>query len=98
MLEVLPLSPVREWEISRRFTTSAPHELDRWFCQIARQQDRRDSDHITRRFECAAAGRRAIGIERFDLVADPDSLAQVFGAAGDANAHLVRLARARGDF
>ena len=74
-----------------------PHKLDRWFCQFARQQDRCHRDHIARRFERAAAGRRAVGVERFDLVADSDGLAQIFGAAGDANTHLVRLVGVRGD-
>src|SRR5450759_1728022 len=44
-----------------------------------------------------AAGGGAVGVERFDLVADSDSFAQIFGAAGDAHADLVRLAGARGD-
>src|ERR1039458_4979865 len=89
MLEVLPLSPVREWAISRSFIASAPHKTDRRFGKFARQQHGRNRNHIARRLEGAAAGGGAIGVERFDLVADSDSLAQIFGAAGDANAHLV---------
>src|SRR5258708_20035296 len=98
MLEVLPLSPVREWAISRSFIASRPHKLDRWFCQIARQQHGGDRDHIARRFESAAAGGGAIGVERLDLVADAHGFAQVFSAAGDANAPPVRLVAMRGDF
>src|SRR5258707_3624893 len=96
MLEVLPLSPVREWAISRSFIASTSHELDLWPCEFARQQDRRHRDHIACRFENATAGGGAIGVERFDLVADPHGLAQVFGAAGDAHAHPLRLVGAGG--
>src|SRR5438034_375029 len=72
------------------------HEMDLRPGEFARQQDRRHRDHIACRLENAPAGSGAIGVERFDLVADPDSLTQVFGAAGDANAHLVGLIGARG--
>src|ERR1035437_8923469 len=89
MLEVLPLSPVREWAISRSFIASASHKTDRRSGKFARQQHRRNRDDIARRFESAAAGGRTIGVERFDLVADPRRLAQIFGTAGDANAYLV---------
>src|ERR1700692_3870635 len=97
MLEVLPLSPVREWAISRSFIASAPYKPDSRFREFARQQYRRHRDDIGRRFESAAAGRRAVGVERFDLVADFHRLAQVFGTADDAHAHLVGLVCVRGD-
>ena len=48
-----------------------------------------DRDDVACGFESAAAAGRAIGIERFDLVADPDRLSKVVGTAGDANAHLI---------
>src|SRR5258706_2105961 len=96
MLEVLPLSPVREWAISRSFIASSSHEPNLRRCEFARQQDRRHRDHIACRFENAAAGGGPIGVERFALVADPHSLPQVFGAAGDSNAHLLRFATVAG--
>ena len=66
-------------------------ELHNRLRQFARQQDRSDRDDIARGFESSAPTGRAVGIERFDLVADPDRLAQVVGAPGDANAHLIGL-------
>src|SRR5438552_18510506 len=88
MLEVLPLSPVREWAISRSFIASASHEMDLRPGEFARQQDRRQRDHIACRSENAAAARGAIGVQCFDLVADPDTLTHVVHAAVVANAHL----------
>src|SRR6478609_3573348 len=55
------------------------------FAGDLRQQDRRHRDHVARRLPRAAAGGRAVGIECFDLVADPDCLAEVFSAPGDAD-------------
>src|ERR1700709_1020041 len=90
ILEMLPLSPVREWAISRSFT-SGSHETDLRLCQLAWQQYRGHRNHVARRFPGAAAGRRSIGIERLDLVADPDRLAQILGTARDAHAHFIGL-------
>src|SRR6202158_3007406 len=89
MLEVLPLSPVREWAISRSLIASALQEMDLRPGEFARQQDRRHRDDIARRFESAAASGGAIGVKRFDLVAYSDGLTQIFGTACDANAHLI---------
>src|SRR6478736_3882563 len=97
MFDVLPLSPVREWAISRSFTL-CPHKADLRLRQLARQQDRRHRDHVARRLPRAAAGGRAVGIECFDLVADPDCLAEVFSAPGDADAHLIWFAGGRRNF
>ena len=38
----------------------------------------------------------ATGLSHIYLVADPDRLAQIVGAAGDANAHLIGFVRMRG--
>src|SRR3954471_24432827 len=97
ILEMLPLSPVREWAISRSFTLGS-HKSDLRLCQFAWQQHGSDRHHVARRFPRAAARRRTVGIERLDLVADPDRLAQVFRAPGDAHAHLVWFAGSRGNF
>src|ERR1700760_4132015 len=97
MLEVLPLSPVREWAISRSFT-SRLHETHGWSRQIARQQHRCDGDHIARRFGDAATGLRAVGVERLGLVADPYRLAQALGTPGDADADLVGFVGVRRNF
>src|SRR5262249_30905651 len=40
---------------------------------------------------------RAVGVKRLDLVADAHGLAQILGAADNADAHLIRLAAMRGD-
>src|SRR6185503_12984735 len=96
MLEMLPLSPVREWAISRSFM-SGSHEPDLRLGKFAGQEDRGHGDDVARRFPRAAAGRRAIGIERFDLVADPDGFTEVLGAPGDAHAHLIGFIGARRD-
>src|SRR5467141_4174645 len=97
MLEVLPLSPVREWAISRSFIASAPHKAELRPGEFARQQHGGHGNDITRRFESAAAGGGAIGVERLDLVADSSRLAQIFGAPGDPDAHLIRFVCARGN-
>src|SRR6478736_880148 len=121
MFDVLPLSPVREWAISRSFIASVPvltfvsyrgtfvyeyqnpphysscQELDLRPRQFARQQNGCDRDHVTRRFECTASASRTVGIKRFDFVADPDRLAQIFGAASHAHAHFVRFTGMCGD-
>src|SRR5580692_6750847 len=89
ILEILPLSPVREWAISRSFMPSTPDELHLRFRQLARQQHGSDRHDIARRLDSPAPAGRAIGIKRFDLVADPDGFTQVVGAPGDANAHLI---------
>src|SRR4051812_16308813 len=96
ILEMLPLSPVREWAISRSFTLGS-HKSNLRLCQFARQQHGRDRHHVARGFPRAAARGRTVGIERLYLVADPDRLAQVLGASGDAHAHLVWFAGMRGD-
>ena len=75
----------------------ASDEADLRRREFARQQDGGDRDDIARRFEGAAAGGRAVGVERFDFVADPDGLAQIFGAADHAHAHLIGLVGVRGD-
>src|ERR1700712_5614085 len=90
ILEMLPLSPVREWAISRSFT-SRSHEANLRLLQLARQQHGCARDDVARRFPGAAAGRRTVGIERLDLVADPDRLAQILGTARDAHAHFIGL-------
>src|SRR5260221_602405 len=97
MLEVLPLSPVREWAISRSFIASRPHKLNARFCQFARQQHRCHRDHIARRFESAAAAGGAVGVKRFDLVADAHRLPPAFGAvcAAPAPPELSPLGRTR---
>src|SRR5579871_2196718 len=69
----------------------SPDKLHLRLRQLSRQQHGRNGHDIARRFESAASARRTIGVERFDLVADADSLAQVFGAAGHAHAHLIGL-------
>ena len=61
------------------------------FGQFARQQHGGDRDHVARGFPGPAAARRAVGVERLDLVADAHGFAQVLGAAGDADAHLIGL-------
>src|SRR5258707_2422613 len=96
ILEMLPLSPVREWAISRSFI-SRSHEAYLRLRQFARQQHRRHRDHIARRLPRPAAGGRAIGVEGLDLVADPDRLEEIFGAPGHANAHLIGFIGVRGD-
>src|SRR6267154_720702 len=96
ILEVLPLSPVREWAILRSFI-SRSHEADLRLRQLARQQHRRHRNHIARRLPRPAAGGRAIGIERLDFVADPDRFAEIFGTPGDANAYLIGFIGARGE-
>src|ERR1700722_7409204 len=98
MLEVLPLSPVREWAISRSFIASRPHKADLRPGEFAWQQDRSDRDDIAGRFEGTAAGGRAVGIKRFDFVAYANGLAQVFGATGNANTHFIGLVGVGGDF
>src|SRR5262245_18364451 len=97
ILEILPLSQVRAWAISRSFM-SGTDEPNLRACELAPQQDRGHGNHVPRRFPRAAAGRRTIGIQRFDLVADPDRLTEVLGEAGDANANLVGLVAVRGKF
>src|SRR6476469_4972405 len=94
ILEMLPLSPVREWAISRSFTLRS-HKSHLRLCQLARQQHGSDRHHVARRFPRTAARGRAVGIERLDFVADPDRLAQVLGAPGDAHPHLVWFAGSR---
>src|ERR1700716_1445702 len=91
MFDVFPLSPVREWAISRSFMASRLHETDDRLRKLPRQQHGGNRDDIARRFPGAATTGRTVGVERLDLVADPDRLAQAFGAAGDANAHLIGL-------
>src|ERR1700733_8972 len=98
MLEVLPLSPVREWAISRSFIASRPYKANLRPGELARQQDRGDRDDIAGRFEGAAAGGRTVGVERFDFVAYANGLTQVFSAAGNANAYFIGLIGAGGDF
>src|SRR5690349_10362249 len=92
IFDVFPLSPVREWAISRSFTSSL-HKADLWPGAFSRQQHGSHRNDLARRLPGATAGRRTIGIERLDLVADPDCFAQTLGAATDANAHLVGLFR-----
>src|SRR5450432_1879279 len=98
MFDVFPLSPVREWAISRNFMASRLHETDDRRGKLARHQHRGDRHDIARRLPGAAAAGRTVGIEGLDLVADPDRLAQAFGAAGDANAHLIGLVGPRRPF
>ena len=94
---MLPLSPVREWAISRSFTLGS-HKSDLRLCQLARQQHGRYRYDIARRFPRAATRGRAIGVKRLDLVADPDRLAQILGAPTHTHAHFVRFASAHRDF
>src|SRR6266478_10256557 len=93
MFEVLPLSPVREWASSRSFIAYPSTECTVGVSECAREQHRGRSDDIARRFENPTTGRRAIGVKRFDLVADSNRLTQAFGAARNAQAHLVGLLR-----
>ncbi len=96
MLEVLPLSPVREWAISRSFMLT-PRRTRR--CGLASSRgSSTEATATTSRADLpgAAAAGRAVGVERLDLVADPHGLAQILGAPGDAHAHLVGLVGARG--
>src|SRR5690348_2602719 len=97
MFEILPLSPVREWAISRSFIASRLDKSHMRLCQSARQQHGSDRDHIARGFPGTAAAGRAVGVERLDLITDANGLAQVFSAAGDAHAHLVGLVAMCGD-
>src|SRR5689334_12017813 len=94
MLQMLPLSPVREWAMSRSFISSL-HQRDAELRRALRNKTRGDRDDLARRFPGAAAARRTVGVERLDLVADLDGLTQRLGAAGHAHAHLVRLAGSR---
>src|ERR1700749_2203046 len=91
ILEILPLSPVREWAISRSFITSAPDKLNLGPRQFPRQQHGGDCHDVTRRLDSPAPAGRTVGIKRLDLVADPDGFAKIVGAPGDANAYFVGL-------
>ncbi len=55
----------------------------------------RRHDDIARELERTAAACRAVGIERFHLIADPHRFGQAFGSPCDANAHLVRIVSLR---
>src|ERR1700743_241732 len=97
ILEMLPLSPVREWAISRSFMASSSDEAHLRRGAIAREQNGGDRSPVARGFERATAPGRTIGVERLDFVADPYRFAQIFSAAGNADAHLIRLVGPRRD-
>src|SRR3954454_14553070 len=99
MLEVSPLSPVREWAIARSCCgISALHDMDGGGHQVLGQQGRADADDLTCRLRHPTAARGAIEIERLNLVADTRRLGQVVGPADDPNPHLAWLGRASGEF
>src|SRR5690348_8262024 len=89
-LSVSPLSPVRPCANSRSFISGFEY-LDRWRNCLARQQHRLNGNDLSHGLRDAASGGRAIGIERFDLVADPRSFIERITARHDAHAHFVWL-------
>ena len=97
MFDILPLSPVREWAISRSFIFTPPRTRTCGFASSRGSRTEATATDVARRFPRAAARGRTVGIERLDLVADADRLAQAFRPPGNAHAHFVGFAGARGN-
>src|SRR3954468_15294043 len=99
MLEVSPLSPVREWAMARSGCgISALHDMDGGGHQVLGQQRRADADDLACRLRHPAAARRAVEVERLYLVADARCLHQAVGPADHADPYLARLRRTRREF
>src|SRR4051812_46132025 len=95
MLEMSPLSPVREWAMARSACgISALHDMDGGADQVLGQQGGADADDLARRLRHPAAARRAIEVERLHLVPDARRLRQAVGPADHPDPHLARLRRA----
>src|SRR5918994_7081732 len=90
MLDVLPLSPVREWAIWRSFI-SALHVVNSGADEVAWNVGRENADHFASGLRHPSSAGRPVGVEGLDLVADPHGLVEAVGAPHDANADLVGL-------
>src|SRR5262245_19883340 len=93
MLDVLPLSPVREWAISRSFI-SAHHIFDGRADEIARHISREDADHLTCGLGDTSAAGGAVRVKGLHLVADPYRLGEAARTSSHPRADLVRLVAA----
>src|SRR3954470_3829195 len=94
MLEVSPLSPVREWAMARSGCgISALHDMDGGGHQVLGQEGRADADDLACQLRHPSAARRAVEVERLHLVADARRLGQAVGPADHANPHLAGLRR-----
>src|SRR6476620_316644 len=94
MLEMSPLSPVRECAMSRSLNAiSALHHLDRGFHEVFRQQGRADADDVTGGLRYSSPAGWAVEIQRLHLVSDTSGLTKAVGSADNSNPHLAGLRR-----
>src|SRR6478736_10213605 len=92
MLEMSPLSPVRECAMSRSFNAiSALHDLDSGFHEVFRQQGRADADDVAGGLRNSSAAGWAVEVQRLHLVSDTSGLTKAVGSADDSNSHLAGL-------
>jgi len=95
MLEVLPLSPVRECAISRSFMITASQ-----YCtdgETRSSGSKAETTPTTSRADLVtppAAG-RAVGVERLNFIPDPHRVGHVVGAPGDPHPHFIGLGSRR---
>src|SRR6478735_466181 len=94
MLEMSPLSPVRECAISRSFNAiSALDNLDIGFHEVFRQQGRADADDFAGGLRYSSAAGWTVEVQRLDLVSDTSGLTKAVGSADNSNSHLAGLRR-----
>src|SRR5271154_2420155 len=95
MLEVSPLSPLRECAISHSRMGLSPPRSSRLFGRRFRGSTPTPGDDLTRRPPGPSARCGAVGVKRLDLFADPPRLLEAVGAADNSNPHLIRIAVTR---
>src|SRR6476660_4579567 len=94
MLEMSPLSPVRECAMSRSLNAiSALHNLNSGFHEVFRQKSRADSDDVASGLRYSTTAGWAVEVQRLHLVSDPSGLTKAVGSADNSNPYLAGLRR-----
>src|SRR5215471_2360654 len=91
MLDVSPLSPVREWAISRTFIRHASKNCTVGFTS-ARGKRTEATATTSRRLPRPSTTGWPVGVKGLDLVSDTHGLRHAVGAADYSDANLVRFA------
>src|SRR5947209_19854323 len=97
MLEMFPLSPVREWAISRNFVTLHLLVMHLELNISGWDQNGSNGNYLADVDPHASTCGGPVGVERFDLIADVLGLLTRCRARGHAKTNLRTLLRVRRD-
>src|SRR5689334_25074256 len=97
MLEMFPLSPVREWAISRNFVTSHLLVMHLELDISGWNQNGSNGNHLADVDPDASTSGGSVGVERFDLIADVLGLGTRCRACRHAQTNLRTLSPVSSD-